>query len=137
MLTITASLRDEMFRHARSAAPAEACGMLIAPMGYAFPLRFEPLRNVAADARRFFETDPLEVMALYREMDVRGEDPVAIVHSHVATPAEPSGVDLATAVHAGMRYVILSLAPEEIRCWFISDGAAEEEVVEVVSPDSP
>jgi len=126
-----------MFRHAREQAPAEMCGMLIAPMGRDFPLRFEPLTNAAADARRFYETDPVEVLALYREMDIRGEDPVAIVHSHTATSAEPSGVDVATAVHAGMRYVILSLAPEEIRCWRVVAGVAEEESTEVVSPDSP
>lgn len=137
MLTMTRSLAAELFRHARASAPAEMCGLLIAPVGHEFPLRFEPLTNVAADAGRFYETDPGEMLALYREMDRRGEDPIAIVHSHTATPAVPSGVDVATASQPGLRYVIVSLAPEEIRCWRIDAGTAEPEPVEVVSPDSP
>lgn len=133
-MELTATLRDEIVAHAREEHPGEACGVLVAPMGHEFPMRFIRMVNAAADATRFYEFQAEDLLALFRDLDVRGEDVVALVHSHTATEAYPSGVDINGAVHMGMYYVIVSTAsdPAEVRAYRIEGGAVLEQEVQIV-----
>lgn len=138
-MDLTTTLRDEIVAHCRQEHPGEACGVLVAPMGHEFPMRFVRMVNAAADTTRFYEFQPEDLLALFKELDVRGEDVVALVHSHTATEAYPSGVDINGAVHMGMYYVIVSTAtePAELRAYRIEGGIVTEEQVNEVPMPAP
>ena len=138
-MELTATLRDEMVAHAREEHPGEACGVLVAPRGYEFPMRFVRMVNAAADTTRFYEFLPEDLQALFKDLDIRGEDVVALVHSHTATEAYPSRTDADIASWPQAHYLLLSTRePDvtEVRSYRIVDGAVSEEPVTVVNMDS-
>jgi proteasome lid subunit RPN8/RPN11 len=68
------------------------------------------------------------------DVESRGEEVLAIVHSHVASPAVPSRTDVELAYFPEALYLICSLAnPDqpETRAWSVSDGGFNE--VELLS----
>lgn len=136
MLELTSSLRAELVAHAEAEHPNEMCGLLVAPMGYEFPLRWIPMTNGSLYASRFFEFDPEELLAVSRELDIRNEDIVALVHSHTASEAYPSQVDIGGALHMGWHYVIVSThtQPPSVRAFRIEQGIVAEEQVSEVAP---
>lgn len=132
-MELTRTLHDEIVSHCKAEHPGEACGVLVAPMGLDKPTRFIRMVNAAADATRFYEFDPEDLLALFKDLDIKGEDVVALVHSHTATEAYPSQVDINGAVHMGMYYVIVSTAsePVEVRAFKIVGGSVLEDAVQV------
>ncbi len=66
-------------------------------------------------------------------IDAVGGDVWAIVHSHPATGAVPSRLDVSMAAHPDALYVIVSLeGPKpELRAWRILRGVRHEVVVEI------
>jgi proteasome lid subunit RPN8/RPN11 len=136
-LEMTKSLCEEVIGHARAEHPNEMCGLLVAPLGYVFPMRWIPLQNASVYSSRFYEFDVQEFMAVSAELDRRNEDIVALVHSHTATEAYPSGVDVGGALPMGWRYVIVSTANPvaKIRAFRIEQGRVTEEEVREVSCD--
>ena len=99
------------------------------------PERFVPMLN-AARSPTFYEFDSADLLALYREMDERDEEPVVIYHSHTATEAYPSRTDIALAQEPGAHYVLVSTRePDsvEFRSYRIVDGEVTEEEVRVVA----
>lgn len=144
MLRIRADLAEAMVAHARRDHPDEACGVIAGPAGSDRPERFVPLRN-AARSPTSYAVDSADLLLLYREMDVRGEVPVVVYHSHPASPAYPSPTDVAYASEPLAHYVIVSTralgrddGPEELRSFRIVDGAVEEEPIELeASLDGP
>ncbi|MFC5381700.1 Mov34/MPN/PAD-1 family protein [Aquipuribacter nitratireducens] len=134
MLRIRRSLLDAVVAHARRDHPDEACGVVAGPQGSDEPRRLVPMLN-AARSPTFYEFDSSELLALYRDMDAREEDPVVVYHSHTATEAVPSRTDIALASEPGAHYLLVSTrdpAQDEVRSWRIVDGEAREEAVEVV-----
>ncbi len=135
MLEIARSTYDEIVAHARRDHPDEACGVVAGPVGSGRPERFVPMLN-AARSPTFYEFDPSDLLALYREMDERDEEPVVIYHSHTATEAYPSRTDIALAQEPGAHYVLVSTRePDsvELRSYRILDGEVTEEEVRVVA----
>ena len=57
-----------------------------------------------------------------------------IVHSHVASRAEPSATDVGLASYPDALYLICSLAEPTpvVRAWTIVDGQVSEVVLEIV-----
>ena len=139
MLTIRADLVDAMVAHARADHPDEACGVIAGPEGSGSPERFIPMVN-AARSPTFYEFDSADLLRLYREMDVRGEEPVVVYHSHTATEAYPSRTDISYASEPGAHYVLVSTrdcgageGPVEVRSFRIVDGVVTEEPIEIVA----
>jgi proteasome lid subunit RPN8/RPN11 len=120
-----------MVAHCRAEAPLEACGVLAGRDGLAE--RHVPMRN-AAQSRSRYEMDPGEQLAVWLDMDRRGEQPVVIYHSHPATEAYPSAPDVRYAAEPDAHYVIVSLRADEpeVRSYRITAGNVEEEPVEVL-----
>jgi [CysO sulfur-carrier protein]-S-L-cysteine hydrolase len=122
--TLPAKLLQEIIDHSRAGLPNEACGLLVAP-GYAadggVPSRFMPLRNAAESPYRYMLAD--EDLLKVVEIEDAGEVVWGIVHSHVASPAEPSATDIGLARYPDSLYLICSLAnpAPEVRAWSISD----------------
>jgi len=129
-LVLTRELHDSIVAHARSEAPLEACGVLTAPMGANRPHTFIPMVN-ASQSDRFYEFDTDELLSLHRHMEARGEDIIAIYHSHTATEAIPSGVDMRMA-QSGIHYIITSTLDGSVRSFVKGeDGSMTEEEVRV------
>lgn len=141
MLQISSDLVDAMVAHARADHPDEACGVLAGDVGSGVPSRFVPMLN-AARSPTFYEFDSHDLLALYRDLDDRDEEPVVIYHSHTATEAYPSRTDIAYASEPGAHYVVISTretgsepGPYELRSFRIIDGQVLEEEVSVVGAD--
>ena len=96
MLTIDQATYDAIVAHAKRDHPDEACGVVAGPEGSDRPERFVPMVN-AASSPTFYEFDPTDLLALYREMDDRDEEPVVVYHSHTATEAYPCRTDIGLA----------------------------------------
>ena len=133
MLRIDRAIHDEIVAHARRDHPDEACGVVAGPEGSDRPERFVPMLN-AARSPTFYEFDSGDLLALYRDLDARGEEPVVVYHSHTATEAYPSRTDISYASEPGAHYVLVSTRSEEqteFRSFRIVDGEVTEEPVEV------
>jgi proteasome lid subunit RPN8/RPN11 len=134
MLVIDQDTYDAIVAHARRDHPDEACGVVAGPAGSDRPERFIAMVN-AARSPTFYEFDTHDLLALYREMDDRDEEPVIIYHSHTATEAYPSRTDISYASEPGAHYVLVSTRePDtvEFRSYRIVEGAVTEEEVKVV-----
>ena len=138
MLTITQATYDAIVAHAKRDHPIEACGLVAGPEGTDRPERFIEMVN-AAGSPTFYEYDSTDLLALYREMDDRDEQPVVIYHSHTETEAYPSVTDIRLASEPGAHYVLVSTrehgnndGPVEFRSYRIVDGEVTEEEVSVV-----
>lgn len=137
MLEISKELIDQMVAHARADHPDEACGVIAGPANSDRPERFIPMVN-AARSPTFYEFDTHDLLALYKDLDARNEDPVVIYHSHTATEAYPSRTDISYASEPFAHYVLISTretgnedGPYELRSFRIVDGVVEEEEIEI------
>ena len=122
---ITRPAYDEMLCAARGAAPVEACGLLAGTHGVV--CRCYTLTNADASAEHF-SLIPREQFDAVKDMRAAGLRPLAIWHSHPASPPAMSDEDLRLAYTPDMAYVILSLADPsapELRGFQVQDGRAE------------
>ena len=127
---IPAALLQELIDWARAGYPHEACGIVAGDAAASLggrPTRFHGLRNAAASAYRY-EIDPQEQLDTILAIDDAGEVVWGIVHSHVASPAEPSATDIGLAFYPDSLYLICSLAGDIpiVRAWSIIEGRPEE-----------
>jgi proteasome lid subunit RPN8/RPN11 len=138
MLTIDQATYDGIVAHAKKDHPDEACGIVAGPEGSDRPERLVEMVN-AAGSPTFYEFDSTELLALYKEMWAREEEPVVVYHSHTATEAYPSRTDIGLASEPNAHYVLVSTrehgnneGPVEFRSFRIVDGKVSEEEVVVV-----
>jgi proteasome lid subunit RPN8/RPN11 len=143
MLTIDQATYDAIVAHAKKDHPDEACGIVAGPEGSDRPERLVEMVN-AAGSPTFYEFDSSELLALYKEMWARDEEPVIIYHSHTATEAYPSRTDIGLASEPRAHYVLVSTrehgnndGPVEFRSFRIVGGEVSEEEVSVVVELSP
>ena len=148
MLTIAQETYDAIVAHARRDHPDEACGVVAGPEGSDRAERFIPMVN-AAGSPTFYEFDSTELLALYKDMDARDEEPVVVYHSHTATEAYPSRTDIGLASEPNAHYVLVSTrdcfdeaggntdGPVEFRSYRIVDGIVTEEDVTITPPAAP
>jgi proteasome lid subunit RPN8/RPN11 len=137
VLRLDRTLYDAIVAHAKRDHPDEACGIVAGAEGSDVPSRHVPMVN-AAGSPTFYEFDSTELLALYKEMWARDEEPVVIYHSHTATEAYPSRTDIGLANEPGAHYVLVSTrehgnseGPVEFRSYRIIDGTVHEEPVEI------
>ena len=135
-LTISRSMVDQILEQSRAEYPDEACGVILGPIGADAPTRLKPMIN-AAHSPTFYEFDPKDLLALYREVDDNDEEIVVIYHSHTETEAYPSRTDIAYAGEPGAHYVLVSTREEiapatEFRSYRIIDGVVTEEPVTIL-----
>lgn len=139
MLILTAALHQGLVDHALEQHPIEACGILTGPQGTDRPTRLIRICNILG-SETAYQFDPTEQVAAFAEMDERGEDPIVIYHSHIATDAVPSGTDTKCATYPDAHYVIISTAIPDaypvVRSWRLIAGAWQEEQI-ATRGDSP
>ena len=125
-LALPVELRDEILAHARAEAPKEACG-LVAGTG-SDARRIIRCANAHSAPVTRYAIDPREQLRAFRDMDAKGEELVAIYHSHPITQPYPSPTDRSEAHYPDAFYVLVSLRDShpEIRAYRMRDGWVRE-----------
>jgi [CysO sulfur-carrier protein]-S-L-cysteine hydrolase len=102
------------------------------------PARVIRCANASASPTNRYTIDPRDLIRAFREIDDRGEELVAIYHSHPQSPALPSPTDRADSEddrglprYPGVVYVLVTLMaePPEIRAFRIDHRAMTELVL--------
>ncbi|MGH3493084.1 MAG: Mov34/MPN/PAD-1 family protein [Sciscionella sp.] len=142
MLRLPRACYHAIVTHAREEHPLEVCGVVAGPRGTHRPTRWVPLVNAAHSATRY-EVSSVDLLALYRDLDARGEELVVVYHSHPSSPPYPSDTDITLASEPAAHYVVVSpraggdrggigaSQDVEVRSFRIVDGAVREEPLEV------
>src|SRR5688572_23724931 len=127
---------DDIIAHARQADPIECCGLIGCEAKHAKSLY--PLRNVAVNAHVAYEAAPEDLFAAQRQMRERGEQLLAIYHSHPrSAEPSPSETDVRLAYYPQAVYFIIGLAgPQPVmRAFRISERQECWEEVEYAIAD--
>ncbi len=121
-MRIPQELIDELIAHAREDLPNECCGMVGGRDGEATEV--VRVANSAASPLRY-EMDPQEQYNAFKSIEDKGDELLAIYHSHTKSAAYPSQTDVNQAVAWPEQiYLIVSLAdPErpEVKAYLLRD----------------
>src|SRR5437016_3964191 len=123
MLKLTHSLLNHILAHAREAAPQECCG-LIGGDAEGTATSVYRTGNVAATPLVTCEAAPPDLFAAQRAMRERGEELIAIYHSHPRSKdPRPSETDVRLAYYPSAVYLIVGLGGKEpcMRAFRISE----------------
>ncbi len=130
-LILTTSIAEQLLAHAHAELPNEACGLLSGDLAAGRAVAFHPARNAEASPLRY-NVHPDDLVRIIFEIDDRGEDLLAIFHSHTHTPAVPSATDHRTAQYPDAFYLLATLsdrdasAGDALRAWRIRHGGSTE-----------
>jgi proteasome lid subunit RPN8/RPN11 len=131
-LRIARPLIEQVIAHCRSRYPKEACGLLAGRSGAVEQVYL--MTNVE-DSAIGYAMDPREQLQVEREMRQAGQALVGIFHSHTASAAYPSSVDVSLAISPEVSYVLVSLkeqARPEVKSYRINGTAITPEEVTVL-----
>jgi len=138
VLTLPRRLWDAMLAHCRAEHPIEACGVMPGPRDGNVPDRIVPMLN-AEHSQQAYRFDPDDQLEVWAEMADRREKPVVIYHSHTATRAYPSKLDIQHATVPDAHWVIVATRdrgnnrlPPDVRSFRIVSGEVEEEPITIV-----
>ena len=125
---LTRAQYDQIVAHMRAEMPAECCGMIAGKDDVA--TQAHQLRNVAPAPLYQIHPDDL-VTAV--NIELRGDDLLAIYHSHPFSIAYPSGIDVDEARYPDTIYLIASGLPgsQRMRAYRIIGGNVYEVGVHV------
>jgi proteasome lid subunit RPN8/RPN11 len=114
---ISSVVVDAVVAHAREAAPAECCGLLLGTGDMV--VAAARTRNIANDPTRRFEVDPQDHIDVRRDARGRGLAVLGFYHSH-----PPSPTDVAEASYPDHLYLIVSLAaaPPDVGLFRLEGG---------------
>lgn len=134
-LVVPRALADAMLDHARAALPAEACGILSGSRETGRASGFHAARNEHGSPLRY-SVHPEDLVRIVLGIEHRGEDLLAIFHSHVSAPAIPSPTDVREARYPDALHVVATLrsgsSGGSIRAWRIVDGSTSEVPLEIL-----
>ena len=125
MLRIPEAIHQAVLEHARTGFPLEVCGIL-GGSGGVVKSHFE-MTNTDASSEHF-TMEPGEQFAVVKALRARGEEMVAIYHSHPESPPRPSQEDIRLALTPNVCHLIVSLIEREApaaKAFRISDGHVE------------
>ena len=102
--TLPRALAQQLLQIAQQQAGVEVCGLI---GGQQQLQSVYPISNIATHPTTEFLLDPSEQIAAMRQMRQRGEDLLAIYHSHPSSEPSPSARDLAAAEYREALYLII------------------------------
>jgi [CysO sulfur-carrier protein]-S-L-cysteine hydrolase len=140
-LRLTREQYDAIIAHCYDGFPDEACGLLAGPLDTDEPTgdvtAVYPCEN-AAHSARVYRVGGRDLVRATLDANGRGDEIIAVWHSHTHTDAYPSPTDVEQATEAQKLerpwlYPIVSLKHGEpvLRAYWIRDGAITEVPVEV------
>ena len=124
MIQLSRTQFAEIIAHAREAFPQECCG-LIGGLIEGKAQTIYRARNIAADPLVAYEAAPEDLFAAQRAMRRKGEQLLAIYHSHPRSKEpEPSATDIRLAYYPSAVYLIVGVADSEpcMRAFRISES---------------
>ena len=126
-------LCEQMVEHCRQMHPKEeACGFLIANAA-GMVEKVYPMTNLEHNPIGY-SMDPKEQLKVEKELRQHNQKIVAIYHSHTASEASPSPVDVKHAISPDISYVLVSTmntAQPVVKSYRIDGTAITEEPVRV------
>jgi proteasome lid subunit RPN8/RPN11 len=116
---------DVIIAHARAAAPAECCGILV---GSGETIDEAVRAKNIADAPTRFLIDPKDHIDARRAARSRGFEVLGFYHSHARSPAWPSPTDVAEAAYPEAGHLIVSVQGDapDARLFRIERGSVAE-----------
>lgn len=126
ILRIARQVLDDVVKHARDTYPRECCGILAGVHDRA--THMFRMRNISPDPEVAYLMDAREQLWAFRNVRDNHLRLLSVYHSHPATAAYPSAVDVALAHYADVYYPIVSLVrPDkpEVRVFRIADGRVD------------
>lgn len=123
---------DAMIAHAREVAPKECCGLIGGSAEHNAQSLYR-LRNVTAKPELGYEAAPEDLFNAQRQMRERGEELLAIYHSHPrSADPSPSATDVRLAYYPSATYLIVGLGGTEatVKAFSISERESTWEQVE-------
>lgn len=132
MLQISRALHEQVIAHCRSRYPKEACGLLAGERDVV--TQVYPMTNVE-DSPIGYAMDPREQLKVEKQMRQLGQRFVGIFHSHTASAAYPSSVDVRLAISPDVSYVLVSLkdqAKPDFKSYRIDGEAIAPEAVSIL-----
>lgn len=121
---LTRTQFESIIAHAREAAPHECCG-LVGGKSDGQSQTVYRTRNIAADPLVSYEAAPEDLFTAQRAMRDRGEELLAIYHSHPrSSDPQPSATDVRLAYYPAAVYLIVGFADREacMRAFRISES---------------
>jgi proteasome lid subunit RPN8/RPN11 len=131
MLKLLSHQIDQIVAHAHAASPDECCGLIGGT--HLVACSIYELDNVAADPLVTYEAAPEALFGAQRLMRERGEQLLAIYHSHPrSAEPSPSATDVRLAYYPSAIYLIVGLAGDEpvVKAFRISEKEHSWEEVE-------
>jgi [CysO sulfur-carrier protein]-S-L-cysteine hydrolase len=132
MIALKQAHLSEIIAHAGETAPHECCG-LIGGMTDGTAQSIYRMRNVAADPVVTYQAAPEDLFTAQRAMRERGEQLIAIYHSHPrSSDPRPSETDVRLAYYPSAVYFIVGLGNSEpcLRAFRISERECAWQPVE-------
>jgi proteasome lid subunit RPN8/RPN11 len=132
VLILSIGQTSEIFSHARASDPDECCG-LIGGASDGRVITIYPLQNISPAPLNSYEAAPEDLFTAQRLMRERGEELLAIYHSHPRSAEPlPSDTDVRLAYYPGAIYLIVGMAEDEpvMRAFHISEKEHSWEEVE-------
>ncbi len=130
-LQLTTDHLHAIISHAREVSPHECCG-LIGGLGNKAQTIYRT-RNVAGEPLVAYEAAPEELFAAQRAMRQRGEELIAIYHSHPrSSDPQPSATDVRLAYYPAAVYLIVGFRNSEpcVRAFRLIESEARWEPAE-------
>lgn len=130
MLRVLRKQVDEVIAHCKARYPKEACGLFGGNAGQVQQVYL--MRNVE-DSAIGYSMDPKEQLQVEKQMRLKGQKLIGIFHSHTASAAYPSSVDVGLALSPDISYVLVSLKDQskpDFRSYRIDGQSITEELVQ-------
>lgn len=127
-LQLPRKLTNQILHLAQCSPDQEVCG-LIGATSQGLACSCYPIRNSANEPATRFQLDEHEQIAAFKTMRERGENLLAIFHSHPTAPALPSTSDIALANYPEAIHLIISLNTKgilELKAFRIADQQVSE-----------
>ena len=137
-LVLPRKLVTRILLHVLQHEDTESCG-LISKSGND-PAHYYAVNNIAPEPSIRFEMDPKQQIAAMKHMRSHGEELLAIVHSHPASPPVPSATDIRECGYPNAYYIIVSLNSScamEMRAYRMIDAAMQPVELRCTSNDKP
>jgi len=122
------TIKKHMIEHALRNLPNECCGVLLGKNNIE---RIVAMKSTPPSPDTYY-MDPEQQVAVFTEMERRGETLRGIYHSHPEGPSEPSAMDLQLAFHPEAVYFIISLEDKDhpgITAFVLEKGRFKEVVI--------
>jgi proteasome lid subunit RPN8/RPN11 len=122
---------EQMFADVRERISEEACG-LVAGVNQTSAAVYPVINELHSPVR--FRMDPEQQLNAFNQIEAQDWELLAIYHSHLGGPEQPSAIDIAEANYPGVIDLIWSRVSGEWDCrgFLIEDGSVQPVQVVIV-----